>query len=225
MPRQFDVETTNEELVDEVLFTRAALRADPDAASLLPRTDAWLGWIDELRIKQRNTAEAVANTDAARAVANSRLDYVTSRFGDSLNLAVKKDRASARWKQFFGGYASFVEFCKQALGSQVLAVLAWEPIQDATFEPFRADAIKWARAAETALSHTAATATVRGEAALLEEKVVGDLTRERDGLHAALVNIANEKELPRGWPDTFFRVGARAKPKKSAPPSPTPPPA
>lgn len=36
------------------------------------------------------------------------------------------------------------------------------------------------------------------------------LTRERDGIHAALTQRANERRLPRESPNTFFRVEPRA---------------
>jgi hypothetical protein len=42
MPRQIPLTITFDDAKDEILFTTATLKADPDAKELLPMTDGWL---------------------------------------------------------------------------------------------------------------------------------------------------------------------------------------
>ncbi len=42
MAAKIDHEMTFDDMEDEVVYTRAALRADPDARDLLPLTDGWM---------------------------------------------------------------------------------------------------------------------------------------------------------------------------------------
>ncbi|MBI5497657.1 MAG: hypothetical protein HY904_21780 [Deltaproteobacteria bacterium] len=207
MPRKLTVTATHAELEEEVFFTRSALEADPDSADLLPHTDRWIASIDAVAAAQRRAREVASKCDALRAVANSRLDTACNRFGLELDLALK-DRKSARWKLFFGTH-TITSFCKQALRTQVDTVLAWAGASEALFAPHKDETLKWAKAGDAALTQTKSTANVRGEAAIAEEELVDNLTRERDGLHAMLVTRAVERGLPRDWANTFFRVQKR----------------
>jgi hypothetical protein len=58
MPRQLDAVMTRDDFEGEILFTRAALQADPDASDLSATTDGWLGRVDAVRAKER---KAVTN--------------------------------------------------------------------------------------------------------------------------------------------------------------------
>src|SRR5690349_5453945 len=128
----------------------------------------------------------IANTDAARAVANVRLDRACVGFGDSLLAAVKKDRTSARWKQFFRDLA-VSQFIRQALDRQVSTVRGWlGASQDPVLEQHRAELERWSKVAEAALEQTRGSSAVRGEAWVAREELAEGLTRERDGLRDAL---------------------------------------
>ena len=192
----------------EVFFTRAALKADPDAKDLLPLTDGWLGMVDEARKRDRQAREAQSDADAARTVANARLDRACERFGDELFLAVDKERTSARWVQFFNVPVS--KFVRQALNKQVERVQGWLQSKDPVLEAHRKNLETWASACGAALQQTAGVATVRGEARIAREQLAEDMTRERDGLHDALTARARERNLPRDWADQFFRKVSRA---------------
>jgi hypothetical protein len=208
MPRKIDANTTLDDMDDERFFTRAALRADPDAAEFLAQTDTWGDRIDEVRKLTRETLEAVANADAARAISNARLDSLCGRFGDELVLAVNKDRKHPRFMQFFRG-TSVKAFCMQAFGRQLLAVRAWAGITDDVFARHKDPILTWTTAGEASLAATAATAGIRGKAQLAREALAQDFTRDRDALHADLSDRARERGLPRDWADAFFRVTRR----------------
>ncbi|MDI1477540.1 hypothetical protein [Polyangium sp. y55x31] len=193
----------------EVFYTRSCLKGDPDACDLLPLTDTWLAMVDAVRVKERAAREAQADADAARIIANGRLDAACARFGDDLWLAVNKNRSSARWTQFFSSTVS--KFVRQALPKQVARVRGWLESKDPVLDKHRAHLEPWVNAAGAAIARTAAVATVRGEARISREELAGNLTRDRDGLHDALTARARERGLPRDWADQFFRKVSRAK--------------
>jgi hypothetical protein len=203
-PRKITPKMTLDEIETEIFFTRAALKADPDAQDLLPMTDDWISLVDTARAKDRAAREAGADADATRVVANSRLDRACERFGDDLFLAVKKDRTAARWTQFFSVAVS--KFVRQALSKQVARVKAWLLSTDPALEPHRGDLDTWSKASAAALAQTAGVATVRGEARIAREQTADDLTRERDGLYEGLSARARERGLPRDWASQFFRT-------------------
>ena len=192
----------------EVFFTRSGLKADPDASDLLPLTDGWLVMVDEVRTKERTAREAQGDADAARVVANGRLDRACERFGDELYLAVDKARGAARWRQFFPVAVS--KFVRQALPKQLARVHGWLQSKDPVLENHRMNLETGAHAVDVALARTAAVATVRGEARIAREELAENLTRERDGLHDVLTVRARERGLPRDWADQFFRKVSRA---------------
>jgi hypothetical protein len=205
MPAQIDVDATFEEIEDQVVFTIAALGADPDAADFLPLTAGWLDRVSEARSKSLAIRQTVAKADAERIIANGRLDAACVAFADGLFLAVGKDRTSARWRTFFSSTVS--TFIRQALDRQVNTVKGWLALpSDQAFEPHRAALLKWSNAAANALTKSAESAALRGQAWQSREALATALTRERDGLAEALAAHAREKGLPRDWSAMFFLV-------------------
>jgi hypothetical protein len=167
-----------------------------------------MGLVDDARAAERKARIAVAEADAQRTVANSRLDQACVRFGDDLFIAVGKDKASSRWTKFFSSAVS--RFVRQALPKQVQSVKGWlEAGSDPVLQTHKKDLSKWSDAADAALTKTRGTAVARGDAWEKREEMADSLTRERDGLHEALAACARDKGLPRTWPDTFFRVERR----------------
>ena len=208
MPRKIRPEMALDVVEDEVLFTQAALKADPDAADLVTFTDAWLPLVDAARVTDRKMRVAVMETDGRRIIANGRLDSACMKFSDSLLIEVNKDRNATRYKQFFGGTAS--AFVRMSLGKQVERVRAWVAQgSDPVLERFKAELGTWSEKAHEALEQTAGTALARGQARLGREQLAEQLTAERDGLRDALAARARERGLPRDWPEYFFRVEAR----------------
>jgi hypothetical protein len=210
MAAQIDPRMTFDEMESEIVYTPAALAADPDARDLVPTTAGWMALIDEARAASRASREAVTRSDALRRVANGRLDATCTTFGDELLLAVGKDRASARWKRFLqGGTTTMSAFIKLPLAEQVRRVKGWFAITDDTvLDRHRAALTTWSAATDDALTATTDTATVRGAAAVVRERVAEDLTRARDGLEATLVQRATERGLARSWPSLFFRTAS-----------------
>jgi hypothetical protein len=101
MARKITRDFTFDQCEDEVIFTSSAIMADPDAAELREAIGGWLGLVDAARAKDREARIAAGQASATRVVANGRLDDACQTFSDELNLAVKKERASARFARFF----------------------------------------------------------------------------------------------------------------------------
>lgn len=224
MPHKIDPRWPIARVRGEVTFTRAALKADPDARDLLPHTDLWHTQVDDVQAFELKVEIDTAESDAERIVANHRLDRECEVFGDDLHLAVDKNHSSARWLSFFSATVS--AFVRQALGRQIERVKAWLTVtKDAVLEKHREGLTKWVGAADTALGKTRAVGPNRGELWQKQEELADGLTRERDGLHGLLVQRANEKKLDRTWPDLFFRVETRAATDATPAPAPAPTPA
>lgn len=210
MPKKFTVDTSLNEMERQSLFTRAALKADPDAEEFVPETDNWLPAIDEVRRTERERREVVADTDARRTVANARLDIATTAFGRDLLHDLRHDRQSPRWKQYFSQKPSKV--VRQPLRNQVTMVRAWlSSGMDPTLDMHRGDLARWADQADQALVATDGTALVRGQAQIARTELAEYLTAERDRLHRRLGELAAARGLPRDWPESFFYVAPRRK--------------
>jgi hypothetical protein len=222
MAARIDIDDTLDHMEDEILYTRAALAADPDASDLLASTDDWLAQVDAARERDRAARVAVSEASASRRVANGRLDAACVGFGDALYLAAGKDRAAARWTRFFRGATSTASrFVRQPLRDEVAAVRAWLGVTgDDVLDAHRAELERWATAAQQALERTDATATARGEARVAREELADALTRQRDGLEAELVGRGQDRGLARDWPAVFFRTQRRSRGAPEAPPTP-----
>jgi len=222
MPRRITGAFTFDDCEEEIFFTRAALKADLDAADLLSTTDGWLELVDAARAKDRIAREAFAEASAARSVANGRLDDACRAFGDELHLAVRRDHSAARYRRFFPSTVG--AFVRQRLVTQVAAVRSWlTTAGDELLDRHHEALDRWSNSAQSALDATQASAQTRGLAIIAREALADDLTRERDGLEAALMARARERDLTRDWPSRFFRVESRASTTTDAPaPQPIP---
>lgn len=209
MPRKLAHDITFEDTEDEIFFTRAAVKADPDSKDLLPHTDDWLGTVDATRAKDRAYRMGNADATAARVIANDRLDRACVAFLDELFLAVKKDRKAPRWLQFLTVTVS--SFVRQRFDKQVARARAWlsadppDPVLDAHRTPLTT----WTDASEKAIAQTNGLAMVRGAAQIAREQMADDLTRDRDELWELLAQRARERGLPREWPNLFFKTESR----------------
>ena len=208
MAAQIDTHMTLDDVESDILYTRAALEADPDASDLLSTTDSWLGMIDAVRAKGRDARTIQTRAAARRRIAGGRLDAECTRFGDALYLAVGKDRNAARWTRFFSGsHQTPSSFVRQAIRTQLTAVTAWLGVTgDDVLDAHRDPLTKWSGAMNEALDLTASTTTARGAYHVAREQLAEDLTRARDGLEATLVQRADERGLARDWPGLFFQT-------------------
>ena len=213
MAKKIEPDMPFDEMENQCLFTRAALRADRIVVDLLPTTDLWLGWVAAVRAMELAARTAMQEATASRVIANLRLDDTCRSFGRSLSTELKNDRSSARWHRFFHGTVD--DFVSQPLVDQAAACIGWLETPEPVLEAFRGEIGHWAHAAEDAIKATNASAQTRGAAMVAREELAEKLTRARDGLHAALVARAQERNLPRDFADGFFIVSSRKKGPKT----------
>lgn len=223
MPKKLNATDTFDTLESEVLFTEAALNADPEAQALAGETADWLAQVDAARAADRAFRLHEAKVDARRIVANGRLDSACLAFGKRLLGACNQDRESPRFRRFFPKAPTV--FVRQALDKQVANVFGWLATTDEpTLEEHRTALTTWATACREAQDQTAALGPKRGENEARRMKLADDLTRERDGLHRELSELAADKGLARDWADLFFRTTRRSSDSgDTEPPSPPAP--
>lgn len=203
-PYKLTRESTLDDYEREIIYSRAALAADPSAADLLPLTDGWDALVEAARAKRRASWVAEVGADAQRRVSNEGLDDTCSAFGAELGLQNKP--GTEVYRLFFRNMTAS-RFVKQALSTQVGAVEAWLITTDsAVLERHRARITPWVRAARTALTATDASAVPMGQWQITRATLAEDMTRERDALWSALDERRRERNLPRGWPGLFFMV-------------------
>ncbi len=220
-PRKLSAETTFVEFESEIMFTTAALTADPDARPLLGDTADWLGWVTAAQKEDSVFRQQEAIVEATRVIANGRLDQSCIDFGKRLLGACNQDRQSPRFTRFFAKPPA--AFVKQALSKQVTAVFGWLSVtDDDVLEAFRVELDDRAKAVRAAEDATSAVGPLRGANQARRAKLADDLTRERDGLHRQLADIADTKNLGRTWADLFFKKTRRAHDDESPPPEPIP---
>lgn len=217
MPRKLTRNMTLDVIEDEIFYTQAALKADPDAADLVVNTNTWLPRLDGVISSERSVQQATVEADAQREVANNRLDRTCLAFADDLLRSCSKDRESPRFTTYFPVPPS--QQVRMPLGDQLDTVRGWlSTTTEPTLEMYRADLVSWVETADTALARQESTSVQRGQLWQQRETLATDLTRERDSLHRALAQRAAERGYPRTWPDLFFKLT----PKNSRETQPTP---
>jgi len=212
MVRQLTDDFSFDDLEDEILFSRAALAADPHASEFLPLTDTMLPKVDAARALGREGRAATMQASAERMIANVNLDVECREVGRDLAHTLKNDRSGVRWTRIFP--TTVDAFVSVPLAEQSVACQAWlttsEPVIAARSEALT----RWSTSAQTAVANTKASAQVRGTAMLARETLAEDLTRIRDGLARALSACAEERGLPRDYAERFFlKDRRRSKPK------------
>lgn len=216
--------------LDELEFTEAALAADPDAADLAPVfAEEIEGWTEVFQ-RSRAARREVVRADAVVAVRDRQLDAPTSRFATAALLAANNDRESETFRGFFPmAPSAFVRqsLRKQAERTRDVTVPKLEAL--AASSPLRAFAPVLAAAARGALAALTARAKVEGAAAVAASEArewKEGINQLRTSTYGELLKRQAERDLGRGWADTFFRRDAPPdEATDSAPPKPSPGPA
>ena len=205
MPKQIDPDAALGETRREITFTRAALRAHPEAADLVDLTADWHAPIGALRDELEANEDERTELDARFKVLNAGFDADCIAFGDVALKAAGKDRSSPRFTRYFKVAPN--EFVRQDIDEQVRAVEGWLTVDDAILAEWRPRFEAWIpqlKALSAArLASTQKTQTLR----IKRQAFATDLTAKRDALHRRLGDRAHERGLPRGFADLFFRQG------------------
>ena len=149
MAKKIEPDMPFDEMENQCLFTRTALRVDRIVVDLLPTTDLWLGWIAGVRAMELAARTAMQEATASRVIANLRLDDTCRSVGRALSAELKNDRSGARWNRFFHGTVN--DFVSQPLIDQADACIGWLETDEPVLAPFREELSHWAHAAKAAM--------------------------------------------------------------------------
>ncbi len=216
--RQFHIKMTLDDVRQKSVFTMSALSADPDAEDLLDRTTTWMERIDAVEASQRALQYKEQQVNAQRRVAHTRLVAAARHFADLLLLDVNKNKEAMRW-QVHMRKMSITQFSVQPLDDILAQVQAWILLDDPVMQKnasLKAELSLWAERTAKVADGENAVAVQRSLLWQARNTLTSTLTRERDALHAALLNRAHEKNLPRDWPQQFFSVDKTSSTAKKA---------
>ena len=198
--------------LDELEYTEAALRAEPETAELAEPFHAAIDTWGPTFQRQRDSRRDIVRAEAVVGVRNAQIDRLTQRFGGMLLVESGQDRRSTFFRRFFPVAPS--EFIRQSLRTQCertrdVIVPELEKL-DAT-NTLRAFITPLSDGAKAALAALTARSKAKGEAAMatsdVEEWKEG-VNQLRRSTYAELMKIAAEQRYPRDWPEMFFRTAA-----------------
>ena len=206
MARKIRSKTTLDAVEHEILFTRSAIKADPNAEYLLEKTDAWEGQLEPVRALDKTVSTLDAEVRSSRGIINRYLDKLCRRFGDELFVAVERNTQSTRWTTFFK--TSVSTFLEQPFADQVSAVRTWLGAEgDDVLEKYRKELESWVTRAEKLFDEEETLTTYRNRLWQAREELTSGLTKARDALDRDLADRAVELGFERSWHKLFFVTG------------------
>ena len=194
----------------ELVYTRAKLAADPLTTDLAPQAAALIERLMPLRAEQLATWEAEVVAQAEVDTAEEALSALVLDFAHFLEYHLR-DTQSPRWRHYFTELPSALR--RLTLEPALTATATWSGALSAEPEPelqafaprVRAVHAQGATALEHQRQANLARATHRLQQIL---SFVATHNATRRTLYAALLTRANAHNLPKAWPDRFFRRGA-----------------
>jgi hypothetical protein len=221
--RTIDRRDSLEVVWGELVYTEARTSADRFASDFAPRMTSLVTEVEEVRRQQlgswRTEIVAQAEVDAA----NDDIDELVVEYADTM-LFLFKDRKSSRFTRYFGNQSPH-KFVRMGLEAQLAAMKGWPTsIQNEPEEQLKAFAVRFTTAmdeGDVALADRVKAAAARVDFRVkVIEPFIDKVNSVRTTLYADLLKRADEKKLPKGWADTFFRPQTR---NERPVPAPTPP--
>jgi hypothetical protein len=223
--RELRAETPLETLEDEIVYTDAALKADPEAEDLAPGFAGQLESLDEVYDRERATRRAVTEATAYSRVADSRLDEEVLGSGRVMEVPLKGDRTHPSWTKVYGT-ATPSDVAKLARPKEVIKVRgmikAMTELGLAILATVIASLTFWAGRLDGGLTRLTDSKADRGRFRSERDEFIIGLNRARRALYGSLTTRAAERGLPKEWPDLFFRhetSRTRSKPTEEPPPA------
>ncbi len=194
----------------ELIFTEAALSADPFAATLAAACSMLInGWFALLK-KERESRHDVTRAGAVVRVKNQMLDMIIRKFAGLVLVEANQDRESVFYRRFFPNSPSSI--AKQAISKQVDFISnALVPEIDRLEEghPLKAFRDTLLKAAEEATGTVEAKKRARGTRTSISRDVEEwkiEVNAFRMNALGELLKIASANGYPRTWADSFFRT-------------------
>lgn len=197
-----------DEVWEDLVYTDARGSQDPNAADLISPITGLLPRLDGVRVGQYGVWRAEIVAQASVAAADDTLDDTVDAIDDGVQRVVDRDRKAVRYTRYFTAAPSLI--ARMALESELGKVRGWVPSLKS--EP------------ETELRHlgdrletnvTAGDAAVQGRIDAASKRadhrvreivrLIDDVNAARLALYGLLVTRASERNLPKNWPNRFFR--------------------
>lgn len=195
--------------LEDIEFTEAALSAHEETRDLArPFQEEIEGW-ERVFKSFREARRAIVRADAAVSVANQTLDETTTRFGHTVLAEAGGDRKSTLFRRFFPSPPS--EFIRENLRRQCertrdgIVVELGKLADTSPLKAFIAPLNSQLNCALDALDTRAKVHAERGSTAYDIEEWKEGINRLRLSTYGALLNIAGEKGLGKGFANSFFR--------------------
>lgn len=205
---------------EELVFTDARARHDPNAADLAPQIAELIQRTEAVRNGQYAVWRAEIVAQAGVAASDDDLDDLVDEVDGVLLQAEGRDRTSARYRRYFPKAPSSV--IRLGLESQLGKTRAWPESLKSEPEPQcktlgeRMDGV--VKRGDEALGKRrnaiAATADHRVREIVT---LIDDVNNARLAIYGVLLQRAAEKKLPKDWAKRFFRRSHRT--PKQAPPT------
>jgi hypothetical protein len=218
MPRRIKPNTTLQTIFEEIVFTRAQLRAYPITASLVDGfTNIRTSW-SEVQAEELELVEDEVTADAHAVRVDEDIDPLVDKLSRTVLNEVKGDRTNPLYRRFFGRLRPS-EVKRPVLGPELKTVRDWIPaLAEAAQELLRAIGVQLGvlvTEADGAVGEQSEADRKWDDFVTLgnRRKLIDDLNALRENTHAALVNLKNSpegKDLTSDFADRFFRIGSRA---------------
>jgi len=227
MPRHIKPTASLQAIFEEIIYTRAQLRAYPITASLVEGfSNLRTRWF-EVQAEELGLVEGEVTADAHAVRVDEDIDPLVDELSRTVLNEVKGDRTAPLYRRFFGRQRpSTVK--RPVLGTELKTVRDWIPaLAETSQELLRGIGARLGvlvAEADAAVSEQSETDRQWDDFVTLgnRHKLVDELNALRENTYAALVTLKNSpegKDLAVDFADRFFRIGQRSATK---PPPTTP---
>lgn len=208
--RRLDEGLSLDTIEEEIVYTTARLRADDNAADAAPELDKLAAQVETVRKAQHAAWNAETAAQAAIDSADDALDDAVGQLSRDLLYAVGNDRRSPRFTRYFAEAPGHL--LRLGLRSELERVKNWPQSlageKDAKLEADGKALAALVQRGEQALAARKTAAGARADQRVREVlPLVDDVNAARLSLYGLLAQRAAARDLPRDWPDRFFRHG------------------
>jgi len=211
-PRILPYKWSTLELLGELLYTAAQLRAHPLSQELAADFEALLAMWERVAATELRFIKEEAQSEARLDRIDEDVDVEVDGVSQTTLVETKQDRSAPLYLNYFGTQRPF-EVSKPRLGAELETVRSWLPsLKSSSVAKLREIGARLERAVAEADVAVVTAATLvqqqRDFATIGERKTLVDaLNTLRQQTYAKLVLIAETpaNELPRSFPDRFFR--------------------
>lgn len=197
---------------EELVFTESRLVTDVNAEPFAVNISGLISRVEQVRSGQFGTWREEVAAQAAVAAIDDRLDDWVRLFDYTLRVVLSNDVESPRYRRYFS--VAPQQFFRMGLERELGRSRSWiDSLATEPEEGLRALGLQLKHLVadgDAALERRRRAAGTRADHRVREiTSLVDDINAARASLYGALIQRATELQLPRDWPDRFFRHNVR----------------